>query len=378
MTTLQPNGHFPRRPGYGTKGQPVTLWANYIELLANPNLVLYRYRVNVSPAMPGQDPTGQKLEQIVRLLIESPAYADFRDDMVSDFKSTLLSRRIITVEATKLNLSYKAEGEDKSGTNASQYLVRVELTGTLMVSHLIDHLASTNSNSSYAEKEPVLQALNIFLSHFTKSSSQHVTAGGKSYSLNPTTEKLNFASGLVAMRGFFSSVRLATARILVNVNVSVGLFYDPINLDLLIERHGLRHPRVLESFLKKVRITVNHLDKKVNRAGQVALRTRTISGLATPNDGHGLDHPPQVQRFGAGPKDVKFFFTGSSGTLSSASKIQATGKADPRKKREDQRAETLNERPIQKVSQGRYITVFDFFKQSTCSVIAYPFAQLTV
>ncbi len=40
------------------------LWTNYFEFLPVPNLVLYRYHVNVSPAA-----IGRKLTQIVRLLL---------------------------------------------------------------------------------------------------------------------------------------------------------------------------------------------------------------------------------------------------------------------------------------------------------------------
>lgn len=50
--------------------------------------MLYRYHVNVLPAA-----TGRKLTQIIRLLLKAPGYIDFRDDMITDFKSTLISRR---------------------------------------------------------------------------------------------------------------------------------------------------------------------------------------------------------------------------------------------------------------------------------------------
>ncbi len=54
-----------RRSGYGTRGQKVVLWTNYFEFLPAPNLVLYPYHVNMSPAA-----IDRKLTQIVRLLLE--------------------------------------------------------------------------------------------------------------------------------------------------------------------------------------------------------------------------------------------------------------------------------------------------------------------
>ena len=65
------------------------------------------------------------------------------------------------------------------------YRLRVEETGTLTVSGLTDHLTSTNVNMAFADKLPVLQALNIYLGHYAKSSPTIATVGSsKSSSLS--------------------------------------------------------------------------------------------------------------------------------------------------------------------------------------------------
>lgn len=38
----------PKRPGYGTAGSPVTLWANYFKLDVNKSMLLYRYTLEIN------------------------------------------------------------------------------------------------------------------------------------------------------------------------------------------------------------------------------------------------------------------------------------------------------------------------------------------
>ena len=70
---------------------------------------------------------------------------------------------------------------------------------------------------------------------------------------------------------------------------------------------------------------MNHLAEKKNKAGEPIPRVKTIYGLAGKEDGHGLDHPPLVRSFGAGPKDVEFFLNDSTREPSSLSIGQAAG-----------------------------------------------------
>lgn len=374
---LQIDAKLPRRPGYGTKGQKVILWTNYFELIPNPDLILYRYNVDVQPTA-----TGKKLSQIIRLLLILPEYAEFRDDIVTDFKSTLVSRQRLGPCVAESAIRYRAEGEDEPRTNAQTYRLHVEETGTLTVSQLTDYLASTNVNTAYADKLPVLQALNIFLGHYAKSSPTIATVGSsKSFSLGEASLKCDLGAGLSALRGFFSSVRVATCRILVNINVSHGAFYDAIPLDQLIQRYGSANQfnrGKLQAFLKKVRVKVTHLKERKNRAGESIPRVKTIFGLATKGDGQGLDHPPRFSDFGAGPKDVEFFLNDSLGVSPSSSTGQVVGTAGGKKKGKGIKDGAASRDPGQNVLQGgRYISVYEFFKSGICSSTAPFHAVLT-
>ena len=346
-------------------------------MIPSPNLLLYRYDIAVQP-----EAVGKKLSQIIKLLLQLPNYGEFRNDIVTDFKSTLLSRRRLSPDTAGTTIQYRAEGEDEPRANAQSYLLRVRETGTHTVSDLTDYLTSTNVNTAYADRLPVLQALNIFLAHHAKSSPTVATVGSsKSYSLTQDTPKWDLGAGLTAIRGFFSSVRLATCRILVNVNISHAAFYDAIPLDQLIQKYGSVHQfnRVkLQSFLKRVRVRVTHLAEKRNKAGDSIVRVKTIFGLANPNDGHDLQHPPRVQSFGAGAKDVEFFLNDSSGVPSSSSTGQAGGTAGSKKKGKGKKGGEPSQGPGPTVpSGGRYITVYEFFRSGIYSITVQVYSLVT-
>ena len=347
------------------------LWTNYFELLPAPNLLLYRYRVDVSPAA-----TGRKLIQIVRLLLEAPGYVEFRDDIVTDFKSTLISRRKLSSGEVETVIPYRAEGEDEPRDNASSYTVRVQDTGTLTVAELTDFLTSTNVNAVLSNKLPIIQALNILIGHYAKSSTAIATIGSsKAFELSQGSDRWDLGAGLTALRGFFSSVRVAASRILININVSHGVFYDSIPLNQSIEKYGREQNFNLfkvESFVKRVRVRTTHLKEKKNRAGQVVPKVKTVFGLATKNDGHDLEHPPRVQKYGANAKEVEFFLsdsplaTGSSSAVPGAAADQSSKSSG--KKGKGKKGGPSENKPTQSgssTSRGRYISVYDFFKTGT-------------
>lgn len=216
--------------------------------------------------------------------------------------------------------------------------------------------------------------------HYAKSSPAVATIGSsKSFSITRATP-YDLGAGLSALRGFFSSIRVATCRILVNVNVSHGTFYDAIPLDQLIKRYQANQDNKLklESFFKRVRVRVTHLAAKKNIAGESIPRVKTIYGLARKDDGHGLDSPPLVKEFGAGPKDVKFFLNDSTEAPSSSSTDQATGSSSSKYKGKGSEGGASSLGPGQNVSQGgNYISVYDHFKSGICSRTAPLYVFIT-
>ncbi|OAA59232.1 RNA interference and protein silencing protein [Niveomyces insectorum RCEF 264] len=368
---LNPKETFPGRPGYGTKGSSVVLWANYVVLTASPKIVLHRYDVSVTPTV-----TGKKLAQVVRLLLDSPELAPKKSDIVTDFRSTLIART--KLDDQTVAVPYRAEREDEPRAGAPVYRVQLRLTNTLAVSELLAYLASTDRSAQYDAKLPIIQAFNIVFNHYAKSSSDLATLGAaRTFSLRPQSSgggggggsgsARDLGNGLTALRGFFASVRVATARVLVNVNVAHAAFYQAGPLDQCMQRFDARRGlHKLEAFLKRVRVQTTHLKAKTNKRGEVVPRIKTIFGLANKNDGHGLDHPPRVANFGAGPKDVQFWLdapkdAAAAAAASSSAPSSSVPSAGPKKGGKSGKAAGAKAKNPPAAGGGQYISVYDFF-----------------
>ena len=373
----------PARPSYGTEGQPITVYANYVQLVPRSDLTLYSYDVtNIDPIV-----VGKKRTQIIRLLInESPELASYRRDMVTDFKATLMSTKKFNFEGTEkdITVTYKAEGEDDPKEHAPKYKITVKYTKTLTVGDLMSFLTSTNPAVQYDSKLEMIQGLNIFLKHWAKSTNNLATIGAsKTFSMSANADKFDLGRGLTALRGFFTSVRAATNRVLVNVNVSHGAFYNEGQLTGLIEAYAPRYDtsgmRSLEKFLKRVRVRTTHLKEKKNKKGEVVHRPKTVFGLANKSDGQAPNRP-RVREFGAGPKHVEFWLEDRSTAAAAPSstpgaepsqaapKKQGKGKGKGAKGKSGAPA-TAGPQPAS-AGTGRYISVYDHFKNTyniTCS-----------
>ncbi|KAJ3576121.1 hypothetical protein NPX13_g3804 [Xylaria arbuscula] len=355
---------FPWRPSYGTNGTPILLYANYCVFgrtkgYGDSALVLYTYEIKVEPRA-----TSGKLKQIIRLFLQSPELAENRPYMVTDFAAILVATKRIAIDS-KLDVEYRAEGEDEPRENPPIYEVKLTPRHEFCVGHVVKYLARAGEPQQ-VDTTPAIQALNILINYYAKSSNQVKTLGSaKNFSL-ANAETTNLGGGLKAYRGFFTSVRAATGRLLVNVNVCHSVFYDDKRLDILIgtfirdsgvnlENHiGLEK---LSRFVSKVRVQTTHLPEKRNRRGEVIPKFKTIYDLALPGDGRskkqgeGLENPPIVPYPGAGATEVKFWLDRGE-----------TASATSTKKKHKPSSGT----------GGNYISVFDYFKNMYNITIRTP------
>lgn len=352
LSTLGLKEAFPRRPNYGTKGAEVVLWANYVAMTASPKLVLNRYDISVTPAA-----TGKKLTQIIRLVLGASELAAYQHDIVSDFKSTLICRQKFA--DLTITVPYRTEGEEEPRDNAPKYSAKLQLTNTLATSELISYLTSTDPSAQYDEKLPLMQAFNIFVNHYAKTSSNLTTVGSaKVFSLGADSDTWDLGNCLTAMRGFFASVRSATARVLVNVNPTYAAFFQQGPLEQFIIQLGSFQRNVYrqQALLNRLKVRTTHLKDKLDKQGKPIPRIKAIFGYATKNDGHGLEHPPRVKAFASGPKDVEFWLEASS----QRGQSQPTSAPGQKKKG----GKGSGPQSVAGSAAGQYISVYDFFVKS--------------
>ncbi|KAL4977719.1 ribonuclease H-like domain-containing protein [Aspergillus desertorum] len=301
---------YPQRPGYGTQGVPVELFANYFELKSGGKS-LFRYHINIDGG--GRKPSSRKAKHIISLLLEDH-FPQFRHSIVTDYRSNMISHlKILDQEQlpVKYTVTYRDKKEDEPREAPETYRVTCQFTGQLDPADLLNYLTSSNAASMLHEKAEILQALNIILGHYPKSAESVASVGtNKHYAIHDdVAEKFNLGSGLEALRGYFVSVRAATARLLVNVQVKYVACYQEGPLYQVVREFQYANGRsvyTLKKFLNRVRVRISHIKRK-NKRGEDIPRIKTIINVATFQDGNSLENPPKVKSVGAGPNDVSFF-----------------------------------------------------------------------
>ena len=361
----------PKRPGGGgTQGTAVFLSTNYFKLEVKKGLKLYRYSIKVSP-----EAKGIKSAQMIKDALDLREFNAHRPGLVSDFAAVLLSPKKLEDDLLKVSVPYKKNiaVEDRSDLRSleitkdssaaegpSRYYVTFDFIRVVDISND----PSTYGSSADQGDLPVVQDLDIVLGHHRKSApdismigKRRAFYGGEpgrqGYLLGETYEE----ALLVAVRGYFSSVRLSTNKLLVNINVTHGIFFLERQLSdwwNLVRRHSQVHSTKLPSLLKGLRVELRYLKK-----GHVI---KTISGLAARGQGAGYEfHPPIVRApAAAGPQDVEFFeYKSEKPTMGQKDKEAASkGRLAPH--------------DVQCRCDGSYISVSDYFKRHMLDFQAFP------
>lgn len=316
------------RPGFGTQGRRIFLWANYMELSLPDPPSLHRYHIEIKDIARNQVVTGKRAQRSVELLI-GEHFNQQGPNIVTDFRQYVYSSTRLDISRQPFDVRIRQRGEDVPSLNAKRHRIRLTYQGSQSVASLIDYLTSSNASALLANKEALIQALGFIVSHNCKASSQVASIGAnRHHMISPAeNEVISLSAGLEAVRGFFLSVRAATGRILLNVQPKHSPFYVAGSLEGLMHafaKENGRNRKKLHVFLKLLAVNATHLVNR-NKAGEQIPRVKTIIGLATERDGQNLPNPPIIRRMGAGPKEVQFW--------------------------------------LEESSQGRYVTVYEFFQR---------------
>jgi eukaryotic translation initiation factor 2C len=326
------------------------VYANYFRVEA-PKLALTRYNVEVSP-----EAKGRKLERVFELFLAESQFSQ----CVSDHRSMIISLQDLGIQdGHTINIVYLAEGQDTPLANAVTYRIRFVSPTTLDVGGFVDYLRSSNPTPVFPQQLETIQALNVLFGHHPRADTSAVSIGqNRHFSIDRSQQNLRnikvLGGGLESLRGYFQSLRPATGGLLLNVNVTHGVFLQPERLVDLMPSLGTGNLNTLQKKLKLVRVKVTHLPGKVSKAtNTVTPRVKTIFGLAHTMDGRGDAHPPQIQSFGAGPKGVKFWLAAAPGE---------TKGADDKSNKKSPKKPTGASGPA--LPANTYITVFDYFRKS--------------
>lgn len=349
------------RPHYGTAGDTIKLLANYFELhTSKPALTTYLYTIAIAPNKYDRVPKGKHREQILRLMLKHPDLSTVMEKAhATDLRASLVTSEPLPPETgLKLEVVYKSEGVAQPPAHATRYNIDFTLIHTFEMADLKDYVEPLKP-ASLDKLSTALQALNVILGYYAKETKdtddKSETVGSKRIFAHKQEDKTDLGSGLVAWREYFFNVVGATSRILVNVNITHGAFYQGILLSDLIRKFRKEKSNTnldLQRFLRRLRLETTHLPHN-----HIAYRKiRTICGLATREDGSKLKHRPKMKNaLGDGPALVEFFEQSSAPTVK------------PEHSQSSQGVQINdNDRDLTEMD-GEYITVQKFFKKSKTS-----------
>ena len=293
-------GDAPVRPAHATGGRSVTLWANYFELIPSKTQPFIRYDVAFIPEGKGEEPKGKKRARLMQLLIEQ---LPRNTPLASDYGSTVLTTVDLGYSKQEYLITYVAEHDRDSGENRPRYRALVQHTGTFQFDELLDYLASTDlAREKPAVKDQIIQATNIVLGHGMKSAQNIITKRNNYFPCDGNfnlVEQWMLRNGLEAFRGFFMSVRAATGRILLNVQVQHIAVWEAVPMAVLFQKMTADRMSAQEvsRAISGLWVQVSHLHGRLKR----------IAGLATPLDGRKGPRSPIVPAWGANAQQTQFW-----------------------------------------------------------------------
>ena len=274
----------PRRPGYGTSGRKIVLRANYFQLLPRPEQQWHRYFVDLQP----DETAKRKRRRIFTLLLNSDRFAADSASMATDYGHIIVSAKKLELgdgNRATVPIVYFDADQAGPGPSPKTYTAKIQLTGVLAVADLLQYLSSPNPGAIYDGKEEMIQALNIVMARHANASRDVVpVAGSKFFPLLGGANQHDLRGGLIALRGYYTSVRTSTLRVILNVNVCTAAFYQPGSLlDLLRHYRKQNNPKpdlpmhMVENFVKRLRVETSHIRDENNKPVR---KVKTVVGFA--------------------------------------------------------------------------------------------------
>lgn len=309
----------PLRPGYGQDGHKILLKTNYFKMTIDTSKQLFRYHVDVVSDRKKKSKAGESgkkedpepevlgrrtMRRAFTLLFGSSDFGSHGDRLATDFVSTIITTKKLELGASGKSsfrvLCSEAE-ETVPRRHPTIYTFTISSLGTVPTTELLRYLASTTTDpSDFAGKDDAIQALNIIVARTPNFKPDVYQAGQNKFFQYPSDPKdyNDLSGGLIAVRGYYSSVRTSTMRTLLNLNAQCSPFYPAVNMVELMGQHSgfdERNWEALEKFIEKLRVKTRYLK---NEDGSTDVRVKTVAGLS-----HQFEERPHVntgklQKFG--------------------------------------------------------------------------------
>ena len=328
----------PERPAFGTQGTKVKLWANsfHVNLRANNNL--WVYNIEVRKLVRGPEPAGKgkakkepssqpgsgeperavKGPQLAAVIAE--ACRQLRQSNPSIALATELKAKLVATKPVELpNDSMEITMPD--GT----YILSLEGGRSIDVAQMMRYVGDMKDEDSRCPKfEEAVDALNVVLGHTARTEDGVSVIGSKRFfntqpdpDGNSPERRILFHGLLGICRGYFQSLRLSTGRLLLNTNVSYGVFRLQGDLatyftNARIDRHNNDETfKIMASLLSRARVEYRF---KTADSNTLLTQRKTITGVF--QGGRVADESITVNNDGYIPGPGQVFFQNGTQSIS--------------------------------------------------------------
>ena len=267
-------------------------------MLPNPSIQIHRYSIDFNP----KEENRRKKRRLVELLIASHNVLR-GPGIATDFANTILTVNPLPLGSEPFKVFEQKYFEKEDGEpddKSKSYRIKVEKDGTVAVQELLNSLNSASPNLNF-DKAATIQALNIIITG-TANETPKIYGGGRKNKFFVYPQQQNdwfsLGEGLIALKGFYTSVRTSTLRLLVNIQVCNSAFYPPTNLLGLMRVHT---PNIandgrsgLEGFISKLKVSHTYLRKRKNDPKSYIKKVKTVQGFSH-TDKHKFQRGTAVQ-----------------------------------------------------------------------------------
>ncbi|KAJ6548130.1 argonaute-like protein [Mycena vulgaris] len=228
-----------RRPDYGSSGKKININVNSFTATI-PDGSIYHYDEVISAEKNLPAAMNMKLIKALQDHIAPSIFADTR--VVFDGRKNLFAPLELNLGGDSREFDVSLPGPQTTADRPPK-IYKIRLTRVAKINTEILHRFIQGQQSQDNTVSTALMALNVVI---RMEPSQRFPVKGRSFFTPDETKSIG--GGLVLWRGYFQSIRPAVGRMLINVDISTGVMYQPgplIALCLAFLGRPINNPNVL-------------------------------------------------------------------------------------------------------------------------------------
>lgn len=240
---VQPQSNLPSRPNYGATGTQVVLRTNYFHLLPDEKCTIFKYTVAMElppAANKGKGEKGlstRKKRQCFELLLKDPIFVPSLPAVATNHENSVLTCKELALgdsDVKEIDITYVDPQELAARPGAKPIRMVVKFSHRVPVSNLLQYLKEPHTPTDF-DVQQTRDDLQTVIVRQANTKGENVS-GSKNTKYYPwtqggaCTESYRITPGIIALKGYFISVRSSTMRVLTNVNVCTSAFYEHGNL----------------------------------------------------------------------------------------------------------------------------------------------------